>query len=511
MNEFLIALFELGPQLSAHILLSASAIFLAIIFALPLGLIAGSSPTFSRVVLGLASAVQTIPALALLALFFPILLSLRLVFGEGLPTLGFLPALLALSIYALLPILRNTVTARSNLDTAALEAADAIGMTKGQKLVLIEVPLMAPFVMAGIRTSSVWTIGTATLATTIGQPSLGDPIFAGLQTQNWTLVLAGCSLSAALALLTDFFLSLVESGMRNRSKTALLSGLAAVVISVSTAFAAQYSQPVRAPVIIGAKGFSEQYILARLIGQRLQANGFAIEYRDGLGSAVAHSALSSNDIDLLIDYTGTVWTNQMKRSDNPSRDRMYEEISVWEAKNSGALVLGRLGFENAYGLAVTEAFSRQFGATSIADIVSMAPKLTIGGDPEFFERPEWTSVRDSYALRFGAHRNFSPTFMYNALKAGEVDVISAYTSDGRIVADDLIVLEDPNNAFPNYDAILLLSPDNSENENLVSTLEPVLGRIGVDAIREANYSVDRERDKLTPNQAAQFLAQKVGL
>ena len=104
--------------------------------------------------------------------------------------------------------------------------------------------------------------------------------------------------------------------MRNRSKTALLSGLAAVVISVSTAFAAQYSQPVRAPVIIGAKGFSEQYILARLIGQRLQANGFAIEYRDGLGSAVAHSALSSNDIDLLIDYTGTVWTNQMKRSDN---------------------------------------------------------------------------------------------------------------------------------------------------------------------------------------------------
>ena len=173
MNEFLTALFELEPQLSAHILLSASAIFLAILFALPLGLIAGSSPTFSRFVLGLASAVQTIPALALLALFFPILLSLRLVFGEGLPTLGFLPALLALSIYALLPILRNTVTARSSLDTAALGGvADAIGMTKGQKLVLIEVPLMAPFVMAGIR-PGVWTIGTATLATTIGQPSLG--------------------------------------------------------------------------------------------------------------------------------------------------------------------------------------------------------------------------------------------------------------------------------------------------------------------------------------------------
>ena len=99
-------------------------------------------------------------------------------------------ALLALALYALLPVLRNAVTAQANLDPGVLEAADGVGMTQWQKLRLVEAPLSAPFIMAGIRTASVWTIGAATLATTIGQPSLGDPIFAGLQTQNWVLVMA---------------------------------------------------------------------------------------------------------------------------------------------------------------------------------------------------------------------------------------------------------------------------------------------------------------------------------
>ena len=192
MSDFWTLLLGLGDELAAHVLLSAAAIGLGIAIALPLAVWAGRSETVSRVALGFASLVQTIPALALLALFFPILLSLRAVFGEGLPTLGFLPALLALALYALLPILRNAVTAQANLDPGVVEAADGVGMSAWQKLRLVEAPLAAPFVMAGIRTAAVWTIGAATLSTTIGQQSLGDPIFAGLQTQNWALVLAGC-------------------------------------------------------------------------------------------------------------------------------------------------------------------------------------------------------------------------------------------------------------------------------------------------------------------------------
>ncbi|GMM92041.1 ABC transporter permease/substrate-binding protein [Qipengyuania sp. MTN3-11] len=512
MNALGQALLDLGDKLAAHVLLCAAAITLGVAVALPLAVWASRSAAVARITLGFASLVQTIPALALLALFFPILLSLRAVFGENLPTLGFLPALLALSLYALLPILRNAVTAQANLDPGVIEAADGVGMTGWQRLRLVEAPLAAPFLMAGIRTAAVWTIGAATLATTIGQTSLGDPIFAGLQTQNWALVLAGCIASAGLALVADGLLGLVERGFRERRRPLWLGGMAAVMLGVGAALWSSFAgAPEDDRVVIGAKGFSEQYILARLIGQRLEAAGFAVEYRDGLGSAVAHNAVATGAIDVLVDYTGTIWTNQMQRSDTPDRDTMLAAIAEWERRTSGARVLGRLGFENAYGLAVPAERARTSGLESIADLARVAPQLTIGGDPEFFQRPEWVAVRDAYGLRFGELRNFSPTFMYNALRSGEAQVIGAYTSDGRIAADDLVILDDPQGAFPNYDAILTLAPDIADDPQIVAALEPLMGAIDVEAMRDANYAVDREENKMTPAQAARMLAERIGL
>jgi osmoprotectant transport system permease protein len=502
----------LGDKLAAHVVLSASAIGLAILIALPLAVWASRSALASRLVLSLASLVQTIPALALLALFFPLLLSLRSVFGEGLPTLGFLPALMALTLYALLPILRNAVTAQANLDEGVLEAADGVGMTKWQKLALVEAPLSAPYIMAGIRTASVWTIGAATLATTIGQPSLGDPIFAGLQTQNWALVLAGCLASAGLALAADNLLWVIEVGLARRSRPMTSGGIAIVALGILAALWAQGGGSGERPVVIAAKSFSEQYILAQVIGQRLEAAGYAVEYRDGLGSAVVHSAVANSSVDISVDYTGTVWTNYLKRTDNPGREAMYETIRDWEARENGVTVLGRLGFENAYAFAMRADRAKALGVTSLADLAAKAPRLTVGGDPEFFERPEWIAVRDAYGLRFGETRNFAPTFMYNALQSGEADVISAYTSDGRIAADKLVVLADPEGALPSYDAMLMLSPRIAGDRRLRAALQPLIGAISVEAMREANFAVDREgAGKLSPRQAAEELAKKSGL
>lgn len=502
----------LGDKLAAHVVLSASAIGLAMLIALPLAVWAGRSPVVSRLALSLASLVQTIPALALLALFFPLLLSLRAVFGEGLPTLGFLPALMALTLYALLPILRNAVTAQANLDPGVLEAADGVGMTKWQKLVLVEAPLSAPFIMAGIRTASVWTIGAATLATTIGQPSLGDPIFAGLQTQNWALVVAGCLVSAGLALVADWLLWWIERGIDERKRWKWAAALLAVVAGVTAALASQADGEDRDTIVIAAKSFSEQYILAQLIGQRLEAAGYAVEYRDGLGSAVVHSAVANSSVDISVDYTGTIWTNYLKRTDNPGREAMYTTIRDWEMRENKVRVLGRLGFENAYAFAMRQDRAAALGVASLADLVAVGPRLTVGGDPEFFERPEWIAVRDAYGLRFGETRNFAPTFMYNALASGEADVISAYTSDGRIAADRLVVLADPEGALPSYDALLMLSPRIAGDAGVLAALRPLIGAISVEAMREANFAVDREdASKLTPRQAAEELAKQAGL
>ena len=511
MSDIWATLLNLGDQLAAHILLSAAAIALGIAVALPLAVWASRSPAVARAALGFASLVQTIPALALLALFFPILLSLRAVFGDGLPTLGFLPALLALSLYALLPILRNAITAQANLDPGVIEAADGVGMTFGQRLRLVEAPLSAPYIMAGIRTAAVWTIGAATLATTIGQKSLGDPIFAGLQTQNWVLVLAGCIASAGLALIADGLLGTIEKGLRTRRRALTFGGLAAVALGVGAALFAQFGGSDERRIVIGAKGFSEQYILVRLIGQQLEANGYAVDYRDGLGSAVAHRAVTTGAIDVLVDYTGTIWTNQMEREDNPPRDAMLEEIVEWETDTSGTHVLGRLGFENAYGLAMRGERAAALSIESIADLAGAAGGMTVGGDPEFFERPEWITVRNAYGLGFAEQRNFSPTFMYNALQSGEADVIGAYTSDGRIAADGLTILEDPQGAFPNYDAIVLLAPETGSDAAIRAAIEPLVGAIDVEAMREANLSVDREEGKLTFEEAARRLAERIGL
>ncbi|RKF22552.1 ABC transporter permease subunit [Altericroceibacterium spongiae] len=509
MSDLILALSRLGGPLASHVLLSASAIALGTLIALPLAIWASRAPHIARLTLGFASLIQTIPALALLALFFPLLLALRGLFGQGLPTLGFLPALLALTLYALLPILRNAVTARANMDPGILEAADGMGMTAAQKLRLVEAPLAAPYIMAGIRTAAVWTIGAATLATTIGQPSLGDPIFAGLQTQNWVLVLAGCIASAALALIADTLLGLVERGFAIRKPLLVWIGLSLALAGIAVAGWSSRDTGERDTIVVGAKNFSEQFILARLIGQRLEQAGYNVEYREGLGSAVIHTALTSGAIDVYVDYAGTLWANQMERKETPARSRMIAEIAKWEKDSTGTRMLGALGFENAYIFAMRRERAQELGIRSLTDLASLSSRLNVGGDVEFFERPEWHAVRDAYGLNFAQIRNYTATFMYNALQSGQSDVIAAFSSDGRIAADHLTVLKDPKGALPAYDALLLITPQRVQEKRFVNALRPLVGAIPVSRMREANYAVDRKDNKLSPREAARQLAKDI--
>ena len=226
------ALALLPDYLSRHVLLSASALALGIALGLPLGLWLTRHPGWRWPVLALASFVQTIPGLALLALFYPLLLGLSLFsekfLGFRIPALGFLPSLLALTLYSMLPILRNAVAGLSNLDPAVMEAADAVGMTERQRLLRVEVPLAAPVVMAGIRTAAVWTIGAATLSTSVGQTSLGNYIFSGLQTENWIFVLFGCATAAVFAFAVDQILGLIEAGAAQRQRGRIFIGIALI-------------------------------------------------------------------------------------------------------------------------------------------------------------------------------------------------------------------------------------------------------------------------------------------
>lgn len=500
------ALAELPDLARAHLLISGSAVAIGVILGLPLAFWAASSRQARAPLLGLAGVVQTVPALALLALFYPMLLVLGRATGLPIPALGFLPALIALSLYALLPILRNGVASLGGIDPGLIEAADGIGMTRRQRLRLVELPLAAPVILAGIRIAAVWTIGTATLATTVGQSSLGNLIFSGLQTENWIRVLVGCAAAASLALIVDGLLGLVERGLATRSKARVRLGLVGLAAALVVALAPlAYAGPMRPTVVIGAKNFSEQYILASVIEARLRAAGFRTERRDNLGSTVAYQALAADDIQVYVDYGGTLWTNILGRRDNPPPEAMRAALAAALRGRDGVRLLGPLGFENAYALAMRRPRAEALGVRSLDDLARAAPSLSLGADLEFLTRGEWRSVRDAYGLRFAAQRSYSPTFMYRAVADGSADVITAFSSDGRIAALDLVTLSDPRRALPSYEALLLVSPDRAGDRALVDALAPLIGSLSVERMRAANLMVDRDADKRTPEQAAQWL------
>ena len=500
----------LPERLAWHVLLSAAALALGLLIALPLGVLAARSPRLRWPALALAGLVQTIPSLALLALFYPLLLLLsnlaKGAFGHGFSALGFLPSLLALTLYSMLPILRNTAAGLTGVDPAVVEAARGVGMTDRQRLWRVELPLSVPVIMAGVRTAAVWTIGAATLSTPVGQTSLGDYIFSGLQTENWAMVLTGCVASAGLALVVDQLLGLVERGAERRDRRLWGAGLAGLAIGLAVAvapLAAGLARP--ASYVIGAKNFSEQYILAEVMADRLEGQGASVTRKINLGSAVAYRALAAGEIDAYVDYSGTLWANVLSRKDNPGRAAVLDGLRTELKRRDGVVLLAPLGFENAYALAMRRDRAQALGIKTLADLAAKAPQLTMGGDLEFFSRPEWASVETTYGLRFKAKRQFQPTFMYRALGSGEADVISAFSSDGRIAADDLVVLGDPKGALPPYDAVLLIAPGRAGDERLRRALAGLDGAITVEAMQKANYAVDRDAGKVSPSQAAKAL------
>jgi osmoprotectant transport system permease protein len=459
---------------------------------------------------------QTVPSLALLASMVALLSSF-----------GFLPALLALFVYSTLPVLRNTVTGIATVDAEVLEASTALGMSSHQRLLRVELPLAAPVIVAGIRTSAVWVVGTATLSTPVGQPSLGNFIFAGLQTRNVAAVFVGCVSAAVLALAIDAVLSRVEDALKRRKSRLALSwavsaiavlmvgSLARLPLATSKETTASGGHPTSSPagtaprpsdaVRVGSKAFTEQYVLAAAMAKLLEGAGLTVDRRESLGSSVAFDALRSGEIDLYVDYSGTLWSNVLKRKGAAPPWRVLDETCGALAERFHVRCLGPLGFENAYAFALRADKAKRLGIKTIEDLAHQSTQLSLGTDLEFLDRPEWRSVEHRYTLRFGRVVSFDPAFMYEAVFKNEVDVITAFSSDARIEALGLLVLDDNRRALPPYDAVVLLSASAAEDPRIERALMPLVRQIDVGTMRKASLLVDRTLNKQAPDQAASWL------
>jgi osmoprotectant transport system permease protein len=438
--------------------------------------------------------------------------------GLGLPGIGTLPAFLGLVLYSLLPILQNTVTGLHGIDPAVVEAARGVGMTPRQRLFRVELPLALPVVVAGIRTATSWTVGMATLSTPVGAPSLGNYIFSGLQTRNSAAILTGCVAAAVLALVLDGLVRAAGHGLAGRRRGLLAtSAIALLALAAwagaplaSASLASARAAPTARPVVVGAKTFTEQYVLAEVLADTVRAGtGRDVKTLASLGSTVAFDALRRDEIDLYVDYTGTLWATVMgRKGPGGSRREVVEEVRRWLAEEAGVSLVASLGFENAYCFAVRHETAEALGLRSLGDLSRHARALSLASDYEFFAREEWRAVRAAYGLAFREKRTMDPSLLYEAIEARQVDAITAYSSDGRIDALGLVVLEDEKRAMPPYDAVVLASPRLArEAPDVLAAVGALDGTIDVAIMRALNRRVDEQGE--TPAAAARhFLARR---
>ncbi|MCG8418504.1 MAG: ABC transporter permease/substrate-binding protein [Proteobacteria bacterium] len=528
---------QLPSNLANHLEISIIALLVGVLISVPLAIFVSRRERLRYPVMTAVGVIQTIPSLALLALMVPLLAATD-GFLLGLSAFGFYPAVIALTLYSMLPILRNTVTGILGVDPNLTEAARGVGMSEKQVLYRVQLPLAAPVIIAGIRTATIWVVGVATLATPVGQKCLGNYIFTGLQTRNWLMVWFGVVAAAFLAILLDLLIGGLERAAQERRKGLawlstgslvflLLAGIvspslvqradAVAVQPTPTTATAQVAESAPAEtktrelreVKIGAKTFSEQYILAALLGSELHKQGLKTSLADSLGSTIVFDALRNGDIDVYVDYSGTIWANYIKRTDVPSRWRVLAETNAWLATEHGIRGLGSLGFENAYAIAIRKEDAERLGIQTIADLASHSSSMKIGGDYEFFARPEWKAMRDAYRLNFSETVSYDSSLMYSALVEKEVDAISAFSSDGRIAAFELFVLKDPKQVIPPYDAVVLVSKRAANEPKVINALQPLIQAIPVELMRQANLMVDRDEDKKTAREAAEWLRSRI--
>jgi osmoprotectant transport system permease protein len=487
---------KLPAYLGGHMLVSAAALFIGLLISVPLGIaISRRSKWLAETVLGAAGVIQTVPSLALLALMVYVLGGL----------IGFWPAFIALTLYSLLPILVNTVIGIRGVSPLYVEAARGLGMSERQMLFRVQLPLAAPVIIGGIRTATVLVVGTATLVTPVGGESLGNYIFGGLESMNPLSTVFGCVIAALLAVLMDQLVRQVEVASRDRSRRRAWVG----VVGLLLVFGAGLAPPVarlfdRRPVAVVASGpFTEQHILGDVLALQLEARGFRADRRQGMSEGIQIEALRHNQVDCMVNYSGNIWTLVMKEKDFPDatskeemRATMNERIADFLRERYGIVSLGSLGFEDAYVFAMTRGRAEELRLPrySLEELgkLSRERRLTVGADNQFFTRPEWDRVKTKYGFGEVTETAMEPSLMYGAAKSGKVDVIVAYSSDGRLTDPDfdLRTLADPDNALPPYDALLLLSPGADRRPGLRQALAPLKDSISEKAMQEENKSVD---------------------
>jgi osmoprotectant transport system permease protein len=494
-----------------HILLVFVSTLFAVLIGVPLGILLTRVKSLQTPLLGVANVMQTIPSLALFGLLIP----LPFIGGIGAKT-----AIIALTIYSFLPIIRNTVTGILSVDAPVKEAATAMGMTDWQTLKMVELPLAAPVILTGIRVSVVIAVGVATIAAAVGAGGLGTYIFRGLRQNDNNLLLAGAISSAILALLADFALGQIEklfapiradNKISAKRRKFILIG-AAVLATVLLGFgfisnieqrdsnSKNISETERQKVVVGSKDFTESIILAEILAQILEKKGIDVERKFELGGNLAHDALLSGQIDVYPEYTGTAFSAILKHQPITNPDEVYNQTKDEYAEKFNLALSPSLGFSNDFAILVRGRVARELDLKTISDAVPFAKNWQAGFGQDFMSRADgYAGFAKAYNFDFTKQpREMDLSLTYRALAAGQVDLIAGNSTDGLIQALDLFQLADDKRYFPPYQAVFIARKQKLETH--VETFEKLRDAISTEEMRRLNYEVDG--NKRAPKDAA---------
>jgi osmoprotectant transport system permease protein len=445
---------------------------------------------------------QTIPSLAL----FGFLIPLPFIGGIGPRT-----AVVALVFYALLPIIRNTVTGILGVDKSVREAAVAMGMTDRQVLLQVELPLAMSVILTGVRVAVVITIGVAIIAAEVGAGGLGEYIFRGLRLNDNRLLLAGAVPSAVMALAADFGFGLIEkrfeSGaartgrrpLRTLAIAALLIG--ALMIGFATwqgIKSRSRSASSRGHVTVGSKDFTESNLLAEIVAQMLEAQNIEVMRQYDLGGNLAHNAVLAGQIDLYPEYTGTAFTAILHHQPVTDPKAVYDQVKRDYAQQFQLEASAPLGFDNTFAILVRGEDARQLNLKTISDAAKYSRQWQAGFGHDFINRADgYPGFSKTYGLQFTKVSDMALDLTYTALSSRKVDLIAGNSTDGRIAALDLVQLEDDRRYFPPYEGVFFTRQDALQR---VPALREIVGKLGgaisTDEMRKLNYEVDgAKRDK----------------
>ena len=492
---------ELWEHLREHLWLVSISTLVAVAIGIPTGVLLTRKKSLRGPILGIANVMQTIPSLAL----FGFLIPLPFIGGIGART-----AIVALVLYSLLPIIRNTVTGILGVDPNVREAAVAMGMTGSQVLWKVELPLAMSVIITGVRVALVIAIGVATIAAAVGAGGLGVFIFRGIRQFDNNLLLAGAVPAALLALTADFGLGLVErsfsvtrrrkANARSVRKKITVGAATAIVVAIITGVyfgsrdsRSPTSQPQSARVVVGSKDFTESALLAEIVAQILEARSVNVERKFELGGNLPHDALLGGQIDLYPEYTGTAYTAILKHAPITDPRAVYEQVRQEYAEKFKAAVSEPLGFDNTFAILVRGSEARRLKLKTISDAVPYARTWRAGFGQDFMTRADgYPGLAKAYGLKLAEQpREMDLSLTYIALASGKVDLIAGNSTEGRIAGLDLFQLEDDRHYFPPYEGVYLVRQDSLAR---VAALNEVLTKlahsISTEEMRQLNYEVD---------------------